>query len=52
MTELAGKAGLSFPGREAVVTRGWLAAHKWLLARRLSQFGILALFLSLSLIHI
>ncbi len=34
------------PGREAAKTRGWLAAHKWLLARRLSQLGILALFLA------
>ena len=46
MTELADKAGLTFPGREAIRARGWLAAHKWLLARRLSQLGILALFLS------
>lgn len=34
------------PGREAVAARGWLHAHKWLLLRRLSQFGILALFLA------
>ena len=33
------------PGREAVEAKGWLAAHKWLLLRRLSQFGILGLFL-------
>lgn len=26
--------------------RGWLSAHRWLLLRRLSQFGILALFLA------
>ena len=32
-------------GAEAVAARGWLGAHKWLLARRLSQLGILALFL-------
>ena len=46
MSELAGKSGLAFPGREAILARGWLAAHKWLLARRLSQLGILALFLA------
>ncbi len=34
------------PGTEAVRTLGWLRAHRWLLLRRLSQFGILALFLS------
>ena len=34
------------PGREAVLAKGWLAAHKWLLLRRISQFGILALFLA------
>lgn len=34
------------PGREAVVAKGWLAANKWLLARRFSQLGILALFLA------
>jgi ferredoxin-type protein NapH len=33
------------PGRKAIDRRGWLAAHKWLLARRISQIGILALFL-------
>jgi len=32
-------------GAEAVAAKGWLRAHKWLLARRLSQLGILALFL-------
>ncbi len=34
------------PGREAVLAKGWLAAHKWLLLRRISQFGIIALFLA------
>jgi ferredoxin-type protein NapH len=34
------------PGREAVAAKGWLAAHKWLLLRRVSQFGIFALFLA------
>jgi ferredoxin-type protein NapH len=32
-------------GTEAVATKGWLASHKWLLARRATQLGILALFL-------
>lgn len=32
-------------GAEAVAAKGWLGAHKWLLARRCSQLGILALFL-------
>jgi ferredoxin-type protein NapH len=32
-------------GREAVATKGWLRAHKWLLLRRMSQLGILGLFL-------
>ncbi|MCB1888280.1 MAG: quinol dehydrogenase ferredoxin subunit NapH [Rhodocyclaceae bacterium] len=34
------------PGHEAVEVKGWLRAHKWLLLRRLSQFGILGLFLA------
>jgi ferredoxin-type protein NapH len=32
-------------GAEAVAAKGWLAAHKWLFLRRLSQLGILGLFL-------
>lgn len=32
-------------GAEAIQDKGWLNAHKWLLLRRLSQLGILALFL-------
>lgn len=32
-------------GAEAVAAKGWLAAHKWLLLRRVSQLAILALFL-------
>lgn len=32
-------------GADAVLEKGWLAAHKWLILRRLSQFGILGLFL-------
>ena len=34
------------PGTEAVLARGWLAAHRWLLARRAVQLVILALFLA------
>ena len=33
------------PGAEAIKTRGWLRASKWLLARRFSQLSILFLFL-------
>ena len=33
-------------GQESVQVKGWLGAHKWLLLRRLSQLGILALFLA------
>jgi ferredoxin-type protein NapH len=36
---------LQKPGAEAVADKGWLLAHKWLLARRLSQLSILLLFL-------
>jgi ferredoxin-type protein NapH len=32
-------------GAEAVAEKGWLRAHKWLILRRISQFGILGLFL-------
>jgi ferredoxin-type protein NapH len=32
-------------GADAVAEKGWLAAHKWLILRRISQFGILGLFL-------
>jgi len=35
----------SRPGAEAAAEKGWLAAHKWLLLRRISQLTILALFL-------
>ena len=34
------------PGADAMQARGWLAAHRWLLARRTVQLGILALFLA------
>jgi len=33
------------PGAEAVAARGWLFAHRWLLARRFTQLSILVLFL-------
>ena len=32
-------------GKEAVAVKGWWQANKWLILRRLSQFGILGLFL-------
>lgn len=34
-----------FPGKSAIESKGWLPAHRWLLLRRLSQIGILTLFL-------
>ena len=34
------------PGADAIASKGWLAAHKWLLLRRFSQLAVLALFLS------
>lgn len=34
------------PAALAVATKGWLASHKWLLLRRASQLGVLALFLA------
>jgi ferredoxin-type protein NapH len=36
---------LRLPGQDAIASKGWLAAHKWLLLRRISQLGILGLFL-------
>lgn len=32
-------------GAETIKEKGWLGAHKWLLLRRISQLGILSLFL-------
>lgn len=32
-------------GREAIETKGWFQAHKWLLLRRLSQIMIISLFM-------
>ncbi|MFM1891904.1 MAG: hypothetical protein RLZ44_981, partial [Pseudomonadota bacterium] len=34
------------PGADAVAKKGWLQAHRWLLLRRASQLGVLALFLA------
>ena len=34
-----------FPGKDAIAEQGWLKAHRWLLLRRASQLGALALFL-------
>ena len=36
---------MKMPGRDAIVAHGWLRAHRFLIARRVSQAGILALFL-------
>lgn len=33
------------PGADAIISKGWLKAHQWLVLRRISQLGILALFL-------
>lgn len=44
-TASAPHATRTFPAARAIAARGWLAAHKWLVLRRLSQFGFLALFL-------
>ena len=40
------KPALLRPGAEAILEKGWLAAHKWLLLRRSSQIGILLLFMA------
>jgi len=40
------KRGLQNPGAEALARFGWWRAHRFLILRRLSQFGILALFLA------
>ncbi len=36
---------IKHPGRKAIQTKGWFKAHFWLILRRLSQVGILGLFL-------
>ncbi|QYZ67717.1 MAG: quinol dehydrogenase [Gammaproteobacteria bacterium (ex Lamellibrachia satsuma)] len=33
-------------GDDSIAAKGWMKAHKWLILRRLSQLGILALFLA------
>ncbi|MEN8178363.1 MAG: quinol dehydrogenase ferredoxin subunit NapH [Pseudomonadota bacterium] len=33
-------------GDDAILAKGWFGAHKWLILRRISQLGILALFLA------
>ncbi|MET0067580.1 MAG: quinol dehydrogenase ferredoxin subunit NapH [Candidatus Thiodiazotropha sp.] len=33
-------------GKEAIANKGWLMAHRYLILRRISQLGILAIFLS------
>jgi len=33
------------PGVQAIAKKGWFGAHKWLIFRRVSQLGILSLFL-------
>ncbi|MBI3444814.1 MAG: quinol dehydrogenase ferredoxin subunit NapH [Magnetospirillum sp.] len=38
--------GLTHPGDTAIAAKGWLGAHKWLLARRLSQALVVAVFLT------
>jgi ferredoxin-type protein NapH len=35
----------TYPGQTVVAEKGWFAAYKWLLLRRFTQLGILALFL-------
>jgi ferredoxin-type protein NapH len=35
----------SRPGSEAIAEKGWWLAHKWLILRRVSQIGLLGLFL-------
>jgi ferredoxin-type protein NapH len=34
------------PGKEAMRVRGWFGAHRYLILRRISQLGVLALFLA------
>ncbi len=34
------------PGTEAIVSKNWLSAHRWLILRRISQLGVMALFLA------
>jgi ferredoxin-type protein NapH len=34
------------PGADAIAAKGWWAAHRWLVARRITQIGILLLFVA------
>ncbi len=34
------------PGKQAIISKGWFGAHRWLIFRRISQISILALFLA------
>ena len=36
---------IEYLGRDALEAKGWFGAYKWLILRRLSQIGILALFM-------
>lgn len=45
-TRSFGSATGKMPGSEAIESKGFLRAHRWLILRRLSQFGIFALFLA------
>jgi ferredoxin-type protein NapH len=36
----------AYPGADAIASKGWVGAHKWLLLRRLSQLSVLLLFLA------
>ena len=42
---MSARPAAAHPGQQAVAKRGWLAAHRWLLLRRLTQVLILGLFL-------
>jgi len=39
-------APIIMPGGAAIIAKGWLRAHKWLLLRRAAQLGFLAIFLA------
>ncbi|MDX2504004.1 MAG: quinol dehydrogenase ferredoxin subunit NapH [Gammaproteobacteria bacterium] len=40
------QAGQQAVGSRSIEKKGWLSAHKWLILRRISQLGILVLFLT------
>jgi len=35
----------AIPGTDAIAAKGWVGAHKWLILRRITQIGVLSLFL-------